>query len=154
MQKKKIGEIKIMVKNECNSCWNYTLSKEDIQERKLYKNIVEILLKNKDKIEYIESKLINNTTYHYFKYKGKEIDICQYDWKESVDKYNLTVDDIWFSGSNSFSFKYLDLCKYLWKLGEDKEFDERLKKSKEESIKISNKTINKLENTLKSLKED
>jgi len=128
-------------------------SKRDIQEQKLYKNIVEILLKNKDKIEYVESKLINNTTYHYFKYKNKEIDICKYNWKESADKYNLTVDDIWFIGSNSFSFEYLDLCEYLCKLGEDKEFDERLKKSKEESIKISNEIINKLENTLKDLEK-
>lgn len=129
------------------------LSKEDIQERQLYKNIVEILLKNKDKIIYIESKLINNTTYHYFKYKDKEIDICQYDWKESADKYNLTVDDIWFIGSNSFSFEYLNLCEYLCKLGENKEFDERVKKSKEESKKIHNKVVEKLKNTLENLKK-
>lgn len=143
-----------MASYEISSCWSSGPSKEDIKERDLYKNIVEILLKNKDKIEYIESKLINNITYHYFKYKNKEIDICKYDWKENADNYNLTVDDIWFFGSNSFSFEYLDLCEYLYKLGEDKEFDERVKKSKEESTRISNKIINKLEDTLKALKED
>ena len=143
-----------MASYEISSCWSSGLSKEDIKERELYKNIVEILLKNKDKIEYIKSELIDTTTYHYFKYKDKEIHICKFNWKESADKYNLTVDDIWFFGSNSFSFEYLDLCEYLYKLGEDKEFDERVKKSKEESTRISNKIINKLEDTLKSLKED
>ena len=82
-----------MASYEISSCWSSRPSKEDIQEQKLYKNIVEILLKNKDKIEYVESKLINNTTYHYFKYKNKEIDICKYNWETSADKYNLTVDD-------------------------------------------------------------
>ena len=143
-----------MASYEISSCWSSGPSKEDIKERDLYKNIVEILLKNKDKIEYIESRLIDTNTYHYFKYKNKEIDICKYNWKESADKYNLTVDDIWFFGSNSFSFEYLDLCKYLYELGENKEFDKIVKKSKEESTRISNEIINKLENTLKSLKED
>lgn len=136
-----------------DSYWSSKPSKEDIKERDLYKNIVEILLKNKEKIKYVKSEIINDNIHYYFEYKNKEIDICKYNWKESADKYNLTVDDIWFLGSNSFSFEYLDLCEYLCKLGEDKEFDERLKKSKEESIKISNRIINKLENTLKDLEK-
>lgn len=135
--------------------WYFTSgpSKEDIKERELYKNIVEILLKNKEKIKYVKSETINDNIHYYFEYKNKEIDICKYNWKESANKYDLTVDDIWFLGSNSFSFEYLDLCEYLCKLGENKYFDERLKKSKEESIRISNRIINKLENTLKDLEK-
>lgn len=133
--------------------WSSGPSKEDIQERELYQKIVEILLKNKEKIEYVESKLINTTTYHYFKYKDKEIEICQYNWTKDADRYNLTVDDIWFFGSNSFSFEYLDLCKYLYKLGEDKYFDVIVKKSKEESAKRYSERMQKLENTLKNLED-
>lgn len=142
-----------MASYEISSCCSSGPSKEDIKERELYQKIVEILLKNKEKIEYVKSEKINDNIYYYFKYKNKEIDICQFDWKESADKYNLTVDDIWFFGSNSFSFEYLDLCKYLCKLGEDKHFDEIVKKSKEESAKIYNKHIQKLENTLKNLED-
>lgn len=133
--------------------WSSGPSKEDIKERNLYKNIVEILLKNKEKIEYVKSEKINDNIHYCFKYKDKEIDICQYNWTKDADRYNLTVDDIWFFGSNSFSFEYLDLCKYLYKLGEDKEFDEIVKKSKEESTKRYNKHIQKLENTLKNLED-
>lgn len=133
--------------------WSSGPSKEDIQERELYQKIVEILLKNKEKIEYVKSEKINDNIYYYFKYKDKEIDICQFDWKESADKYNLTIDNIWFFGSNSFSFEYLDLCKYLCKLGEGKHFDEIVKKSKEESAKRYNERIQKLENTLKNLED-
>lgn len=133
--------------------WSSGPSKKDLKERELYKNIVEILLRNKEKIEYIKSETINDNTHYYFKYKDKEIDICKYNWKESADKYNLTVDDIWFLGSNSFSFEYLDLCEYLCKIGEKNYFNEIVKKSKEESTKIYNKRIQKLKNTLKKLNE-
>lgn len=133
--------------------WYSGPSKKDLKEKELYKNIVEILLKNKEKIKYVKSETINDNIHYYFKYKDKEIDICKYNWKESADKYNLTVDDILFLGSNSFSFEYLDLCEYLCKLGEDKHFDEIVKKSKKESTKIYNERIQKLKSVLKKLNE-
>lgn len=120
-----------------------------VKEAELYEDIVNFLWKHKEDIKYIETKLINDTTYHYFQYKDKEIDVSHYSWQNS-NEYNLTVGDVWFcTYSHTQSEAYKKICKYLHDKGIKKVCELNRKKEKEreqESIKRLKKLLVELKN--------
>lgn len=125
---------------------NSKLIKEYEEERKLYKEIVITLLKNKDKIKYVETKKINNELYYYFKFKEQDISVCEYSFRDK-ESYNLEVGEVWFHGCNSYSTEYIELCRYLYDIGFSNMCEE--KRQEEE---INNKHIKRLKDTVAKLK--
>lgn len=123
------------------------LIKKCEEERKLYKEIVVTLLKNKDKIKYVETKKINDELYYYFKFKEQEISVCEYLFRDE-ESYNLEVGVVWFHGSNSYSPEYKELCRYLCDIG----FSNMCEEKRQEEDEINNKHIKRLKDTVDKLK--
>ena len=124
-------------------------------ENKLYENICDFLLKNKNKINYDWSSFdCDDIITHYFIYKGKKIEVYQDKntkvFINNITNYRLTIDNFWIKPTILLK-SYENLCKYLndkgnreikkkkrieeMNNGYDESFNNLLKKTMEEHYK-------------------
>lgn len=119
------------------------------KENNLYKEIINLLLKNKEKIKFISHKTNKNSTYNYFQYNDILIEFHHYSW-QNIGEFDLTIDNIWFTKSYTHFDEYKKLCKYL----DDIVFTEVIKIAKKEKKELEEKCINRLKNLINKLNKE